>query len=88
MMAAIIVAETNELIEQILQRLPVKDILLARGVSRHWKDIVETSLPLKIATFRAGPLVTSTYLQLEFNSIARSLMRNAGVLQRPLVRNR
>ena len=51
-MAARQVAETNELVEFVLQELPMKEIFLARRVSRSWNALIECSLPLKRATFR------------------------------------
>lgn len=51
-MAGIALSETNELLEQILLHLPMKEIILARAVSRQWKALIQTSLPLKRATWR------------------------------------
>ena len=48
------VLDVNELLEQILLRLPMKDILRARAVCRHWKSMIKSSLPLKRATFCAS----------------------------------
>lgn len=56
MMAGRRLSETNELVEFVLQHLPMKEIFLARAVSHHWKELIETSVPLKQATFRAAPL--------------------------------
>lgn len=51
-MAAKAVAETAELLESILVHLSMEELLLAQAVSRTWKDLVETSPTLKLATFR------------------------------------
>lgn len=53
-MAGIALSQTNELVEQVLLHLPMEEILLARAVSRHWKTLIENSLPLKRATFIAA----------------------------------
>ena len=52
-MAASKVCQTTETLEQILVHIPLRELLLSRGVSRNWKTLIETSLPLKQATFRA-----------------------------------
>lgn len=50
-MAAAKVTATYELLEGILQHLPIKDIIKAKAVSKHWQAVIEGSLPLKKALF-------------------------------------
>lgn len=47
---------TMELLELIVMALPLRDMLLARKVSRTWRDIIETSARLK--QIRSNPVVT------------------------------
>lgn len=35
------VPETIELLEMILYRLPVKDLLLARKINKYWKAVID-----------------------------------------------
>lgn len=64
-MAARAVADTNELLEMILAGLPMKEILCAKLVSRTWKELIETSTTLKIATFLAPSGTVSTPFNFE-----------------------
>ena len=52
LMSARAVVDTAELLEAILLHLPMPEILLARAVSRSWKELVDTSPSLRFATFR------------------------------------
>ncbi|KAK3715189.1 hypothetical protein LTR37_007399, partial [Vermiconidia calcicola] len=45
------VFETHELLEYILQGLPMEDIFIARAVCRQWRDLIKASLPLRQATY-------------------------------------
>lgn len=42
---------TNELLENILVRLPMKRLLLAQRVCKHWKALIDGSLRLQRALF-------------------------------------
>ncbi|KAK5130771.1 hypothetical protein LTR08_001661 [Meristemomyces frigidus] len=50
-MAGRTVSETYELLENILLRLPMLEILKAKVVSQHWKALIERSKPLKKALY-------------------------------------
>lgn len=45
------VSATIELLELILLRLPMSDILAAQSVSKHFKQVIQSSLPLQRAIF-------------------------------------
>ena len=47
------VFSTTELLEQILSHFDIKDLLLLRQVSRHWRDVMAGSLVLQRAMFLA-----------------------------------
>lgn len=54
--AADAVFSTTELLEQILSHFDIKDLVLLRQVSSHWRDVMAESLVLRRAMFLAdGP---------------------------------
>ena len=48
------VVSTTELLEMILVDLPLNDILIARAVCQHWNSLINSSLRLRRANFRAS----------------------------------
>lgn len=44
---------TTELLEQILSHLDIKDLVVLRRVSRHWRDVMPKSLVIQRAMFLA-----------------------------------
>lgn len=60
-MAARQVADTVELLEAILLRLPAQDVLLSQRVTKHFKHVIDTSVPLQRKLFfQIDPPPTTT----------------------------
>src|SRR5207253_420563 len=64
--AAAPVLEIPELLEAILFRLPIRDLLLAQRVSRQWRDIISNSLSLQQALFFRPATASPVY---QFNEL-------------------
>lgn len=55
---------TNELLENILVRLPMKKLLLAQRVCKHWHSLINGSIRLQRALFMAPVPVRGGFLRL------------------------
>lgn len=76
------VFDTIELLEMILLQLPLKDILIAKAVTKRWKQVIDTSLSLRKATYTVanGDVIRSSLPDSKRESREFSLCRSMPML--------
>lgn len=66
------ILNTNELLENILVRLPIKKLLLAQRVCKHWKALITGSIRLQRALFMVPVPILGQVLKLKHGLELRS----------------